>query len=133
MEFKILKGQTLTKVEVDRSSGEDSIIFHTQEGNKYKMMHFQDCCEGVSIEDINGDWEDILNQEVLLAEERTQDWEDAPENQGKEHWGIGMWTFYVLRTVKGSVDIRWYGESNGYYSIGVSFISPNSDGQFREW
>lgn len=115
MDIKVLEGQTLKDIDVTRGGDDqDSIIFTTKSGAMYKMYHIQDCCESVSIEDINGNWDDLIGTPILMAEERTED--------GSSAYGSVTYTFYTLRTVKGSVDIRWHGESNGYYSEAVGFV-----------
>jgi hypothetical protein len=107
--FEGLKGRTV----VDILRGDDELTFYTDNGDAFRMCHNQSCCESVYIEDICGDLEDLIGTPILVAEERTQDEE--------YEYGDAMWTFYELRTIKGSVTIRWHGSSNGYYSIGVSF------------
>ena len=111
-EFSELKGGTIIEIKglEERS---DEILFLLKDGRKLKMYHDQDCCESVSVEDFEGDIEDMLNTPILLAEEVT--------NYGnpKEDAESFTWTFYKLATIKGSLDIRWYGESNGYYSEAV--------------
>ncbi len=119
MNFNILKGLTITSIDgLEYDSSE--VIFTTSEGRRFEMSHSQDCCERVSIEDVCGDVNDLLNSPILLAEEATS--EEDPVDVNKEyHDDLYCWTFYKLSTFKGDVTIRWYGESNGYYSVGVDF------------
>ena len=111
-----LKGKTL--VSVNGSVGDDSIEFRTTLGETYLMYHEQDCCESVSVEDIVGDLQDLVGSEILLAEE--VEGETPADFNERDHESV-TWTFYKFATLRGYVDIRWLGSSNGYYSEGVSF------------
>ena len=114
VKFEELLGKTLTEISVSKSK--DEIFFHTDKEITYRMFHYQDCCESVEIDDINGDLDNLIGNPILIAEESTNS--DNPQSQYDESF---TWTFYKLATVKGYVDIKWYGESNGYYSEEVDF------------
>lgn len=120
LEFsKELLGKTLVSVQ---NQGDEEIIFVTNNGETYKLYHSQDCCESVTVEDICGDLEDLIGSPLVEAEVVTS--EENPENakpETIEYQDSFTWTFYKLRTAKGSVTIRWYGESNRYYSEEVDF------------
>lgn len=113
--FSDLVGMSLIKITVVKAV-DDEIVWETYDGRKFRMYHNQDCCERVDIEDITGDLDDLLNEPILKAEERIS---NGPI---KDEWDDGAtWTFYEIATIKGSVTIRWYGTSNGYYSERVDF------------
>ncbi len=140
MDISELVGKTLRDVK----SGYDSIHFTTDDGINYIMQHNQDCCEHVAVESIAGDLKDLIGTPILVAEERTsghygsvkhgsvpdfiyiEAWKTKPGYYASDS---ETWTFYTLRTIKGSVDIRWYGSSNGYYSESVDFerLPPETD------
>ena len=125
MNIEELKGKTIVKIEGDKLK---EIVFICSDGNKYKMYHYQDCCESVLIDDINGDLNDLLNSPIILAEEVINENEN-PESLEKEYeyQESFTWTFYKLATIKGYVNIRWYGESNGYYSESVNFVKADKE------
>lgn len=127
VELNELLGKTLTKVELL----DDEILFVTQEGEEYKMFHYQDCCESVTIEDICGDLDDLIGWPITMANECTSN--QNPEGvEIPKYQESFTWTFYKLATIKGYVDIRWYGESNGYYSENVDFYKK-IDGRWEAY
>jgi hypothetical protein len=120
VKFSDLVGETLVSV---ANIGDKAIAFKTVDGTTFKLHHYQDCCESVTVESIVGDLNDLIGTPILVAEEvtsKTNPPDAKPEDI--QYQDSFTWTFYKLATIKGYVDIRWYGESNGYYSESVDFV-----------
>jgi hypothetical protein len=103
--------------QVRRVTGdEDSVIFHVEDGRKFRLHHWQDCTENVYLKDIAGDLQDLVGSPILLAKESTNGLET---DQGG--FESQQWTFYRFATAKGYVTLSWEGSSNGFYSMSVDF------------
>ena len=113
-----LLGKTLNNIEVNNVDGEDEIIFFCQDGSKYRMYHERDCCESVCIEDICGSLTALIGKTLTMAEDVSNKFGQPSKDPLVDSC---TWTWYKFATVNGYVTIRWYGESNGYYSEEVDF------------
>ncbi|MFY8211697.1 MAG: DUF7448 domain-containing protein [Candidatus Nanopelagicus sp.] len=115
--FADLKDKVLKEVKQD---GDRELYFTTTEGDTFKLYHEQDCCESVYIESIVGDLEDLVGWPILVAEHACG---DSPNDDEETLFDdSNSWAFYKIATIKGYVDIRWVGSSNGYYSESVDFV-----------
>ena len=112
--LRSMVGRTFVRVEGSVGNGE--MIFHTAEGDRFVFTHFQDCCECVDINDIVGDLQDLVGEPLLVAEEVQG---EVPADFEDEYTDSYTFTFYKFATRRGYVDVRWLGESNGYYSESV--------------
>lgn len=107
--------EIIGRVPVSVNQDNDTITMLFEDGSCAMWYHEQDCCERVVVEDVTGDWSDLYGHPLLVAEERTSnDFRPADCESC-------TWTFYTFRSIGGSVDVRWFGESNGYYSEAVNF------------
>jgi hypothetical protein len=122
VDVSVLMHRTITNLQ---QNGYDELLFTMDNGDRYIMYHSQDCCEYVRIEDIDGDLNDLVGSPILQAEEVTGETQDSWEED--ERQDSYTWTFYKFATIKGSVTLRWLGESNGYYSESVDFGKVEDD------
>lgn len=93
----------------------DVLQFKARDGTSFNFYHDQYCCESVEIEDVCGDLDDLKGSPIIEASENIS---GGDSEDGYHHL---TWTFYRFSTVKGTVTVRWRGESNGYYSESVDF------------
>lgn len=111
LEGKVIK--SITGLE----KGADEVHIFTECGEEYMFWHCQNCCEFVRLEDFECD--DLEGALILTAEVVTDydyDYEDDHDS-----FESCTWTFYKIETNKGGLWMRWFGESNGYYSESVDF------------
>lgn len=114
--LKCMLGRTFVRVE--GAVGDGELVLVAADGARFTFAHSQDCCEHVRIEDIVGDLQDLVGEPLLIAEEVSN--ADGPEPEYADSY---TWTFYKFATRKGYVDVRWLGESNGYYSESVDLYA----------
>lgn len=98
-------GRTIQEIR-GAKKGSSHIYIYCTDGSRYLMSSDDgppnDC--HVNVEDICGDINDLIGSPLTVFEESS-----SPKDIE------GTWTFYKMATIKGSVDIRWYGTSNGFY------------------
>ena len=96
----------------------DTMVFENAT-DRYVFFHEQNCCESVGINDVVGDLSDLVGEPLLIADEVSG--ETPVDFNERDHESV-TWTFYKFATRKGYVDVRWLGESNGYYSESVELF-----------
>jgi len=117
--FFELKGKIITSIDGSNSDDSDTIIT-TSDGSSYTLTHIQDCCEHVRVYGSVGNIDDVLNEEVIDAEDTNP--MDNPNAPDYKAYDSATWTQFRIVTNKGTFEIWWLGESNGYYGETVSVI-----------
>lgn len=127
IEIGDLKGRTLVKVSrhqdghPDLQDRQDTFCFEFAEGPRVFMLHEQACCEVVTLEDIIGDFNDLIGKPIKEANESSNCLNADSQAESE------TWTFYRIGAGYNNVVLRWYGTSNGYYSESVNLYEDVAD------
>lgn len=82
--FETLKGHSLTEITKENGIGYDERIrFVSQSGDVFLMYHEQDCCESVYLEDVTGEFDDLIGHPLLIANE-TSNYKSADDQYEDE-------------------------------------------------
>ena len=115
--FEQIQGMTITAVVYKETN--ESLLIHLNT-HVLEMIHHQDCCESVYLADVVGEFEDLIGYPLIEVSESTVDTGNSDVSSTA--------SYYNFKTVKASVQLRWVGESNGYYSETVDcYLYPTGD------
>jgi len=99
--------------------GSDEVTIRFVGGSHINQWHDQDCCESVTVNQVDGNVSKHIGAQVYGFEEKVLARDELSPEQLPDYLESLTATFYTLKTSKGYLDWRWYGESNGYYSESV--------------
>lgn len=121
-----LSGAIVTDI-TGLSEGSELVVIQLKHRvhNRIEFFHYQDCCESVELIDFEISSKNLIGGEVLSLREETSSRENKYTHQ--------TWTFYHFDTTKGSLWMRWFGESNGYYSERVTIRIYDNDGNYKDY
>lgn len=97
----------------------EAVDFLLSDGSVFEMAYHPDCYASCYILELDCAPEDFVDQVVLSAEVVSN--AENPPPPGEYAPDSYTWTFVKFSTSKGHFTVRWYGESNGYYSETPSF------------
>jgi len=97
----------------------EKVTLTFENGDYIEQYHHQDCCESVTVAQVDGNVEKHIGATILEIQEKVLGKDGLSDNQLPEYCESLTATFYTMKTSKGYLDWRWYGESNGYYSESV--------------
>lgn len=108
-------GKTVISI-IGTNAGDEEFIMECSDGTRIRFFHQQDCCENVSIDQIDGHITHLIGSPIIMAEEVSE------EGPTSEYGDSSTWTFYKFATMNGYVTVKWLGTSNGYYSESVGYV-----------
>lgn len=103
--LQTLIGRRIASIE-GLEAGSESVVIKCEDGTEFAFAHQQDCCESVDLHEFDG----TAGGLITAVEESTNN-----DNKPSEYTDSHTWTFYSLHTERGTLHMRWLGESNGYY------------------
>lgn len=110
-------GKTIVELHgIEKESDEVKILF--SDGSVLNLYHWQECCENVSLYDFELTVKDIDKLIGGVINDARADSSYASDD-GECRDDSCTWTFYNINTSKGCINMRWLGQSNGYYGEGV--------------
>jgi hypothetical protein len=115
LELSDLIGMTLRKA----TTADGALLLETIDGRLISFDTVSDCCNYGELTDVCGDLADLVGTPIVRAECPSSDDPVYPVVPLKAEVDKAQesetWTFLILGTTRGTVTIRWYGTSNGYY------------------